>query len=125
MRESFVAREKGSDTWQSMQEGLGEDLCDIRIAMEIKSTETIKQAVMAGMGISFLSAHTISQELRNGQLRVLDVEGFPLMLNWYLVYRRNKILPPVAQAFRTFLLKDGAALIERIVTVEVPETVVG
>ena len=48
--------------------------------MEIKSTETIKQAVMAGMGVSFLSAHTISRELQVGSLVVLDVQGFPLML---------------------------------------------
>jgi len=83
--------------------------------MEIKSTETIKQAVIAGMGISFLSAHTVSRELRAGSLAMLDVQGFPLMLNWYVVHRRNKRLPPVAQAFREFLLRDGARLIEEIV----------
>ena len=83
--------------------------------MEIRSTETIKQAVIAGMGISFLSAHTISQELKAGSLRVLDVQGFPLMLNWYVVHRRTKRLPPVAQAFKDFLLSDGASLIAQIV----------
>ena len=112
MREPFVVREKGSDTWHSMEDGFGEHLAKINIVMEIKSTETIKQAVIAGMGISFLSAHTISLELRAGSLSVLDVQGFPLMLNWYVVHRKNKRLPPVAQAFRNFLMKDGAALIE-------------
>ena len=87
----------------------------MNIAMEIRSTETIKQAVIAGMGVSFVSAHTISQELQSGSLRVLDVEGFPLMLNWYVVHRRTKRLPPVAQAFKDFLLSDGAALIAQIV----------
>jgi len=111
MREPFVVREKGSDTWHSMEDGFGGDLSRLRIAMEIKSTETIKQAVIAGMGLSFLSAHTISQELKTGSLAVLDVVGFPLMLNWYVVHRRNKRLPPVAQAFKDFLLQDGAALI--------------
>jgi DNA-binding transcriptional LysR family regulator len=115
MREPFVVREKGSDTWNSMEEGFGADLGDINIAMEIRSTETIKQAVIAGMGVSFLSAHTISQELRAGSLRVLDVQGFPLMLHWYVVHRRNKRLPPVAQAFKDFLLSDGASLISQIV----------
>jgi LysR family transcriptional regulator, low CO2-responsive transcriptional regulator len=43
------------------------------------------------------------------------VLGFPLMLHWYVVHRRAKRLPPVAQAFKDFLLADGAALIERIV----------
>jgi DNA-binding transcriptional LysR family regulator len=115
MREPFVVREKGSDTWNSMEEGFGGDLRNINIAMEIKSTETIKQAVIAGMGISFVSAHTISQELQTGSLSILDVEGFPVMLNWYVVHRRNKRLPPVAQAFKDFLLSAGASLIAQIV----------
>jgi DNA-binding transcriptional LysR family regulator len=53
--------------------------------------------------------------LRDGSLVALDVQGFPLMLHWYLVHRRQKRLPPVAQAFRQFLLDDGAKLIEKIV----------
>ena len=111
LREPFVVREKGSDTWQSMQDGFGAHVERLNIAMQIKSTETIKQAVMAGMGLGFLSAHTIAQELRSGSLKVLDVRGFPLMLNWYVVQRRHKRLPPVAQAFKDFLLSEGAGLI--------------
>jgi len=110
-REPFVVREKGSDTWNSMVQAFGSHLPGVNIAMEIRSTETIKQAVMAGMGVSFLSAHTVSRELQAGSLAVLDVQGFPLMLNWYVVHRRSKRLPPVAQAFKNFLLADGADLI--------------
>lgn len=113
-REPFVVREKGSDTWNSMEEAFGEHLARLNIAMEIKSTETIKQAVIAGMGISFLSAHTISLELETRRLVVLDVQGFPAMLNWYVVHRRNKRLPPVAVAFKAFLQKEGAAMLEKI-----------
>jgi LysR family transcriptional regulator, low CO2-responsive transcriptional regulator len=113
IREPFVVREKGSDTWNSMVEGFGAHLPGLNIAMEIRSTETIKQAVIAGMGVSFLSAHTVSRELQAGSLAVLDVQGFPLMLNWYVVHRRAKRLPPVAQAFKNFLLADGAALIDQ------------
>lgn len=111
LQEPFVVREKGSDTWQSMAEGFGADLARLQVALEIRSTETIKQAVMAGMGLGFLSAHTISQELLTGSLKVLDVQRFPLILNWYVVHRRNKRLPPVAQAFKDFLLGESAALI--------------
>jgi LysR family transcriptional regulator, low CO2-responsive transcriptional regulator len=114
-REPFVVREKGSDTWNSMEEGFRGHLADLNIAMEIKSTETIKQALIAGMGVSFLSAHTVSRELQAGSLAVLDVQGFPLMLNWYVVHRKHKRLPPVAQAFKGFLLTDGAAWIEQTV----------
>jgi DNA-binding transcriptional LysR family regulator len=112
-REPFVVRERGSDTWNSMEDGFGPHLAELNIAMEIRSTETIKQAVIAGMGLAFLSAHTISLELKAGSLVVLDVEGFPVMLNWYVVNRKHKRLPPVAQAFKNFLLADGSALIEQ------------
>lgn len=113
VKEPFIVRERGSDTWNSMEEGFGERIADLNVSMEIKSTETIKQAVAAGMGISFLSAHTVSRELKSRSLVVLDVQGFPLMLNWYVVHRRTKRLPPVAQAFKSFLLGEGASLIER------------
>jgi DNA-binding transcriptional LysR family regulator len=114
VREPFIVREKGSDTWQSMADGLGRQMERLNVAMEIRSTETIKQAVLAGMGISFLSAHTVSRELRDGTLVMLNVQGFPLMLNWYVVQRRGKRLPPVAQAFRAFLLTEGARLIREV-----------
>lgn len=113
LREPFVVREKGSDTWHSMEEAFGDHIDKLNIAMEIKSTETIKQAVIAGMGVSFLSAHTLSMELQAGTLTVLDVQGFPLMLNWYVVHRKNKRLPPVAQAFRSFLLEQGSGLLDQ------------
>jgi DNA-binding transcriptional LysR family regulator len=120
MREPFVVRERGSDTWRSMREGFGGDLSGLNVAMEIRSTETIKQAVMAGLGVSFLSAHTVSRELREGSLRLLDVQGFPLQLHWYVVHRRTKRLPAVAQAFKDFLLGEGAALIAQAVPWQAP-----
>jgi hypothetical protein len=46
---------------------------------------------------------------------VLDVQGFPALLNWYLVHNRTKRLPPVAAAFKDFLVREGAARIERLV----------
>lgn len=120
IREPFVVREKGSDTWQSMAQRMGAQIDHLNVAMQIKSTETIKQAVIAGMGVSFLSAHTVSRELREGSLVILDVQGFPLMLNWYVVHRRHKHLPPVAQAFKQFLTTEGARLIDEIVPVPAP-----
>jgi len=113
--EAFIVRERGSDTRLAMEELLKEFRIKINVTMEIKSTETIKQAVIAGMGISFLSAHTIGRDLEAGRLAVLDVEGFPVMRKWHIVHRGNKRLPAVALAFKEFLLQEGAALIERLV----------
>jgi DNA-binding transcriptional LysR family regulator len=98
-----------------MREVFGKQFSRLNIAMQIHSTETIKQAVVAGFGVAFLSAHTISLDLQAGNLVVLDVQGFPAMLNWYLVHNRTKRLPPVAAAFKDFLLRDGARLIEQLV----------
>jgi len=117
-RERFLLREPGSDTWNSMREVFGRQFARLQIGMQIHSTETIKQAVEAGMGIAFLSAHTIGLDLLAGNLVILDVQGFPALLNWYLVHNRSKRLPPVAAAFKEFLLREGAALIERLVHFE-------
>jgi len=114
LSEPWLTRERGSDTWNSMEDGFGAQLTKLNIAMEIRSTETIKQAVIAGMGISFLSAHTIGRELERGQLAVLDVVGFPLRLQWYVVHLRQKVLAPVAMAFRAFLLDRGEQLIGEV-----------
>jgi DNA-binding transcriptional LysR family regulator len=119
--EAFIVREHGSDTRLAMEELLAEFHVKFNVTMEIKSTETIKQAVIAGMGISFLSAHTVGMELELGRLAVLDVEGFPVMREWRIVHHKNKRLPPVAVAFKEFLLQDGAALIERLVGRAMPK----
>jgi DNA-binding transcriptional LysR family regulator len=115
--ETFVIREPGSGTRGLLERLFAEHKLPLKVSMEMASNETIKQAVIAGMGISFLSAHTISMELRVRSLVVLDVQGFPLMLNWFVVHRENKRLPPVALAFKRFLMDDGAALIEKITRV--------
>ena len=79
------------------------------ITMEISSNETIKQAVMAGMGLSFLSLHTIGLEVRSGLMQVLDVEGTPLMRMWNIVHLQSKVLSPSAEAFRYFIIERGEA----------------
>jgi DNA-binding transcriptional LysR family regulator len=111
LREAFVTREQGSDTWIAMREAFGARFADVDAAMEIGSNETIKQAVMAGLGLSFLSAHAIALEVAAGRLAILDVEGFPAMRHGYVVHRRDKRLPPVAEAFKAFLLAGGAGLV--------------
>jgi hypothetical protein len=56
---------------------------------------------------------------------VLPVQGFPLMLDWYVVHRNDKRLPPVARAFRQFLLDDGAALIAKLIPMPRPGARIG
>ncbi len=111
--EPFIVREHGSDTRLVLEELFAQAGVHFTVAMEIASTETIKQAVMAGLGIGLLSAHRIALELRMKRLVVLDVQGFPLMPRWHVVHHMNKRLPPVAIAFEQFLVQEGAAVIDR------------
>ncbi len=75
---------------------------------------------MAGMGISFLSAHTVGLELAAGKLAILDVVGLPIVRDWYVIHLREKRLAPIASAFRAFLLHRGAGIIHAAVGADLP-----
>jgi LysR family transcriptional regulator for metE and metH len=105
--ESFLMRELGSGTRTLVERLFAEARMDPSIGMEIGSNETIKQAVMAGMGIAFLSAHTIAAEVADGRLAVLDVTGLPVVRQWFVVRRREKRLLPAARALWDHLATAG------------------
>jgi len=109
--ESFLVREPGSGTRSAMQQFFGQQEVSVRVGMEMASNETIKQAVMAGMGVSFISRHTIGLELATRRLAVLDVRGLPVMREWFVVHLAAKRLSPTAVAFRAFVLRHGRALL--------------
>jgi DNA-binding transcriptional LysR family regulator len=111
--EPLITREPGSATRLAMEQAFAEAGLVPRPEMQIASNETIKQAVAAGLGVGFLSAHALRQELALGSLAVLDVEGFPVMRQWYVVRRSDRILPRVAQAFERFVVANGARLLGR------------
>jgi DNA-binding transcriptional LysR family regulator len=118
--EQFLIREEGSGTRASMEHVFRERRIPFRVSMEVSSNETIKQAVMAGMGISFLSAHTVGLELAAGKLAILDVAGLPIMRDWYVIHLREKRLSPIAGAFRQFLLERAAGIIHASVGADLP-----
>ncbi len=103
----FIAREHGSGTRTAMDGFFADHRLEARMAMELPSNETIKQAVMAGLGLSFMSLHTVGLELRNELLQVLDVTGTPLMRMWNVVHLGSKVLSPAAEAFRSFIIEHG------------------
>lgn len=81
------------------------------IAMETGSNETIKQAVTAGMGLSFLSPHTVGLELKTALLKLLDVEGTPVLRTWRRVHLQSKVLSLAAEALRYFLIERGETML--------------
>jgi len=106
--ETFLLREPGSGTRLLMERVFAKHGLAVNASMEIGSDETIKQAVMAGMGIGFLSSHTVQLELQAKRLVTLDVAGFPIVRNWYVVHRTDKRLSPIARAFKEFVLREAA-----------------
>lgn len=111
--ENFLIREPGSGTRTSMERVFAERGVKLASSMELASNETIKQGVMAGLGLSYLSLHTVGLELAAGKLVRLDVIGTPVVREWYVIQRKGKILSPLAEKFREFLIEKGAKLIEQ------------
>ena len=110
-REPLITREPGSATRLAMEQAFADARVAPRIEMEIASNETIKQAVAAGFGLGFLSAHAVQQELALRRLAVIPVKGFPVMRQWYVVTVRERHLPRITEAFQRFVVKEGARLI--------------
>lgn len=109
-KEIFLVRESGSGTRGAMERFFAEHQIKINKGMETDTTEAIKQAVQAGMGLGIMSQHTAELELETNRLKVLDVQGFPIIRFWHVVNRKNKRLSGVAKTFREFLLKEAAKL---------------
>ncbi len=110
LAQTFLSRESGSGTRILMERFL-DDLADGSDykTIELESNETIKQAVMAGMGIAILSRHTVTAELATRRLVQIDFPGLPITRHWFLLHRQDRQLPRVAQSFADFLLGlDGA-----------------
>jgi len=108
--ETFLIREPGSGTRAAMERFFDEQGLVPQATFEMGSNETIKQAVMAGMGVAFISEHTIALELAAGHLVRLAVRGTPVLRGWYVVQRAEKQLLPVAAAFREFLVNEAGRL---------------
>ena len=105
--EPFLTREEGSGTRMLMQRIFADAQITPRTAMEMSSNETIKQAVMAGLGVAFLSGHTIATEVEMGRLAILDVLGLPARRQWQIVRHSGKQMMPASAALWAFLKDEG------------------
>ncbi|WP_263768864.1 LysR family transcriptional regulator [Propionivibrio soli] len=111
--ETMIVREVGSGTRSAMEGFFREYAIEPQVAMEMGSNEAIKQAVVAGLGISFLSRHTLGLELATGRLAVLKVEGTPVMRRWNLVRHKSKRLTPALGVFWDFVLGSAPEYLKR------------
>jgi DNA-binding transcriptional LysR family regulator len=79
--------------------------------MELSTNEAIKQAIIAGLGVSIMSRYTLGLDVAHEQLAVLDVQGFPVERSWFFAYPAGKQLPMLAQAFMEFTQQVARSLV--------------
>lgn len=107
--ETMLLREPESGTRMLNDEYFQKCLFTPKRMIEMGSNETIKQAVMAGMGVALLSQHTLGLELKHNALAILDVQGTPVMRTWHAAHMTEKRHSPAAKALRDFVLTHGGS----------------
>ncbi len=104
--EPWLLREPGSGTRKAVERLFADHGQQLTPRMELGSNEAIKQAVLAGLGISVVSRHTLTLHTP-GQFAILDAVGFPIPRQWYAVYPAGRQRSVVARTFLDFLLSDN------------------
>ena len=107
--EFFVVGDEGSDTRLMMLRLFEDEGIKPRIGMELGGNESVKQAAMAGLGVAFISAHTVAAEIKEDRLKAFDIEGLPIIRKWVVVRHSNLQLMPAADALYEFFINSGAA----------------
>ena len=99
----IISREPGSGTRQTMEQFILTNNLKVQKKIELTGNEAIKQAVIAGLGCSIMPLIGIKNDLKNGSLQIIPVQGFPIQSTWNLIWQKNKNLSPVASAYLTYL----------------------
>ncbi len=100
-KEVLITREVGSGTRYTVEKVTG---LNFNTDIQINSNEAIIGAVKAGLGIGFVSKHTVTLELENKIIKQLNVEKFPIIRHWHIVHNKNRQLSPIAKQFKEFLI---------------------
>lgn len=110
--EPLIVRERGSGSRHALERALGEvgvDLMAFRVVGEMGSTQAIKQAVRAGVGISLISKRAVELECRADLVWCVKVKDLSFARSFYLVTHRDRSRSPLAEAFRGFLESEAAS----------------
>lgn len=106
----LIMREEGSGTRAVVENALkqaGLGVNELNIVAEIESTETIKRLVSKGLGLSFISRKAVEAEIENGQMKVLKVDELTINRNFYFVYHTKRVLSPLSEAFKDFIMEHN------------------
>ncbi len=110
----LICREQGSGTRYIMEKYITEQGLNLKMSMEMSGNETIKQAVMADLGIALVSLHTIGNEINNNQIVILDVINTPIIRTWYIVTPNNRDATQATDAFRQFIINKGEGILNSV-----------
>jgi len=115
LTQPILTREDGSGTRILMVRYL-DRIGDGKIydMVELGSNETIKQAVIAGLGIALISLHTVTEELRAGRLVTLNAQGLPIKRQWYLIYRESMELHGAVKTVHDFIASQKGAFLPHL-----------
>ncbi|GAB6046757.1 LysR family transcriptional regulator [Methyloparacoccus murrellii] len=105
--ETFIMREIGSGTRNSVERFLADRGIHLTVSMEMNTNGAIKQGVEEGLGLGIVSLHTLERELDSGGVVVLDVESFPILRQWFMVHRAGKRLSTIATEFAEFVRQEA------------------
>ncbi len=106
--ESWLLREPGSGTRKAVERLFADHGLTLTPRMELGSNEAIKQAVLEGLGISVVSRHALAPRISE-QFAILDVLGFPITRQWYVVYPAGRLRSVATRTFLDFLLAEAAS----------------
>jgi LysR family transcriptional regulator, low CO2-responsive transcriptional regulator len=109
--EPFLVREEGSGTRRITMRLFRERGLAPAVRMELATNEAIKEAILAGLGVTIISRYTFGLDPESSRFRSLDVEGFPLENHWYFAYPAGKQLSSVARAFLDFARAQAKGLV--------------
>lgn len=107
-----IYREKGSATRLVMEDFLLRNSIPVQKKMELTSNEALKQAVIAGLGISIMPIIGIKNELKNGDLHIIPFPDLPIESTWNLIWLKSKKLSPVATAYLEFIRNNRQSIID-------------
>jgi len=102
-KETLLTREIGSGTRITIERFTG---LDFSSDIQINSNEAIVEAVQAGLGIGFVSKHSVNLQLKNNIIKQLDVAPFPIIRQWHIVHHAEAQLSPIARRFKQFVIEN-------------------
>ena len=106
-QQNFILREPNSGTRRAIERFLSARGRSLQSSMEMNTNDAIKQSVAEGLGLGIVSIHTVTSELKQGRLKLVDAVGFPLRRSWYLVQRKGKRLSPLSERFKSYIVEQA------------------